>query len=66
MKTISQATYNSIYNKYLMLVNYYDELLWNDGYDDDGETTEDWSSIISMTNEFKERYYLMMDGVKVN
>ena len=66
MKTISQSTYNSIYNKYLKLVNYYDELLWNDGYDDDGETTEDWSYIISMTNEFNERYHLMMRGVKVN
>ena len=66
MKTISQSTYNSIYNKYLKLVNYYDELLWNDGYDDDGETTEDWSYIISMTNEFNERYHFMMRGVKVN
>lgn len=50
VKVISEATYNSIYSKYLKVYNHLVDMQDEEGYDEDGDYNEDydlWGDVMS-------------------
>ena len=53
VKVISEATYNSIYSKYLKVSKHLEDMLDEEGFDEEDEYTEDyelWEDVIGEWN----------------